>query len=155
MLSNCWGCPQIVLTLHPYPRPAYTFGMHPEPENEKHEEDMYFHIEKCFQNKLTHLLYFLDEFLQTAPEAIYCSLTCGFTGTSSGNCQEMEICIVRACCTPRQPLQKLPSGHLRGRARPWSAEEMLDGQHQRLDIPAHAVTAHKGLLEKRLEEDLC
>ena len=32
---------------------------------------------------------------------------------------------------------------------------MLDGQHQRVDIPAHARTAHKGLMQKRLEEDLC
>ena len=31
---------------------------------------------------------------------------------------------------------------------------MLDGQHQRVDIPVHARTAHKGLLQKRLEEDL-
>ena len=37
---------------------------------------------------------------------------------------------------------------------PWSAEEMLDG-HQRVDISAHARSAHKGLLQKRLEEDLC
>ena len=40
-------------------------------------------------------------------------------------------------------------------ATPWSAEEMLDGQHQRVDIPTHARTAHKDLLQKRLEEDLC
>ena len=38
---------------------------------------------------------------------------------------------------------------------PWSAEEMLDGQHQRVDIRAHASAAHKGLLQKTLEEDLC
>ena len=38
---------------------------------------------------------------------------------------------------------------------PWSTEEMLDGQHQRVDIPAHARAAYKGLLQKRLEEDLC
>ena len=31
---------------------------------------------------------------------------------------------------------------------------MLDVQHQRVDIPAHARCAHKGLLQKRLEEDL-
>ena len=37
----------------------------------------------------------------------------------------------------------------------WSAEEMLDGQHQRVDISAHARTVHNGLLQKRLEEDLC
>ena len=34
-------------------------------------------------------------------------------------------------------------------------DEMLYGQGQRLDIPAHARAAHKGLLQKRLEEDLC
>ena len=32
---------------------------------------------------------------------------------------------------------------------------MLDEQHQRVDIPAYARTAHKGLLQKRLQEDLC
>ena len=37
----------------------------------------------------------------------------------------------------------------------WSAEEMLDGQHQREDNPANARTAHKGLMQKRLEEDFC
>ena len=33
--------------------------------------------------------------------------------------------------------QNHPSGYLGGWATPWSAEEMLDGQHQRVDIPAH------------------
>ena len=33
------------------------------------------------------------------------------------------------------------------------AEEMLDGQRQGVDIPAHARAAYKGLLLKRLEED--
>ena len=37
----------------------------------------------------------------------------------------------------------------------YNAEEKLDRQHRRVDIPAHARTAHKGLLQKRLEEDLC
>ena len=32
-------------------------------------------------------------------------LPCGSTGTSSGNYQETETCMVRACHTPRQPLQ--------------------------------------------------
>ena len=82
-------------------------------------------------------------------------LLCGSTGTSSGNCQEMETCMVRACPTPRQPLQNHPSGHLEGWAMPWSAEEMLDGQYQRVDVSAHARTAHKGLLQKSLEKDLC
>ena len=31
---------------------------------------------------------------------------------------------------------------------PWSAKEMLDGQHQRVDIPAHARTAHKAFCKK-------
>ena len=38
---------------------------------------------------------------------------------------------------------------------PWSAEEMLDRKHQRLDIPARARTAHKDLQQKRPEDDLC
>ena len=45
--------------------------------------------------------------------------------------------------------------YLRGLETPLSAEEMLDGQHQRVDIPAHTRAAHKGLLQKRLEEDFC
>ena len=79
----------------------------------------------------------------------------GSIGTSPGNCQEAETCMARACHTPRQPLQSHPSGHLGGWATPWSAEEKLDGQHQRVDISARARTAHKGLLQKGPEEDLC
>ena len=37
----------------------------------------------------------------------------------------------------------------------WSAQEILDGQHQRVDIPAHARTAHNGLLQKTQEGNLC
>ena len=73
--------------------------------------------------------------------------------TSPGNCQETEICMVRAYYTPRQPLQNHPSMHFSG----WATligSGMLDVQHQRVDIPAHARCAHKGLLQKRLEEDL-
>ena len=62
--------------------------------------------------------------------------------------------LVQACHMPWQPLQNHPSGHLGGWAMLWSAEEILDGQHQRVAILAHARTAHKGLLQKRLEEDL-
>ena len=58
-----------------------------------------------------------------------------------------------SCHTPQQPLQNHPSGHLGGWMTPWLAEEMLDGQ-QRMDIPADARTIYKGLLQKRLEEDL-
>ena len=56
---------------------------------------------------------------------------------------------------PKQPLQNHPSGHLGGRATPWLAEEMLDGQHQRVDVPAHARTAHNNFLQKTLRENLC
>ena len=34
------------------------------------------------------------------------------------------------------------------------AEKMLDGQRQRVDIPAHARTAYHVLPLKRLKEDL-
>ena len=69
--------------------------------------------------------------------------------------KKRETCMVRACHTPRQPLPNHPSGHLGWWAMPWSVEEMLDRQHQRVAIPAHARAAHKGLLQKRLEKDLC
>ena len=32
----------------------------------------------------------------------------------------------------------------------WLAEEVLDGQRQRVDIPAHASNAHNAVLERRL-----
>ena len=54
------------------------------------------------------------------------------------------VTISSFCHTLQQPLQNHPLGHLGGRTTPWSAEEMLDGQHQRVDILAHARTAHKG-----------
>ena len=60
--------------------------------------------------------------------------------------------MVRACHTPRQPFQNHTSGHLGGLAMPWSADEMLNGQHQRVGISAHSRTAHNGLLQKRLAE---
>ena len=50
---------------------------------------------------------------------------------------------------------KPSSGHLGEGATLWSAEEMLNGEHQVADILAHARTAHKGLLQKRLGQDLC
>ena len=61
------------------------------------------------------------------------------------NCRETEICMVWACHTPRQPLQHHPSGHLEGRATPWSAEEMLDGHHRRMDIPCPCQNCSQGL----------
>ena len=36
----------------------------------------------------------------------------------------------------------------------WSAEDMLAGQCQRLNSPAHTRNVHNGLLQKSLEEDL-
>ena len=72
----------------------------------------------------------------------------------AGNCQEMETCMVWACDTPKQPLQNHPSGQLGGWATSWSIEEMLDGQHQRVDVPFDARTANDGIPQKRLEEDL-
>ena len=53
------------------------------------------------------------------------------------------------------PCQNYPSGHPRRGAWLWSAEDMLDGQNQRVDVPAHARTAHMGLLQKRPEENIC
>ena len=47
------------------------------------------------------------------------------------------------------------TGTLEEWATLWLAEEMMDGQHQRVDIPPNARTDHNGLLQKRLEEDLC
>ena len=72
----------------------------------------------------------------------------------SGNRQEPETCMVWACHMPWKPLQNHPSGLLWGWAMPWSAQEMLDGQHQTVDIRSQERTAHKGFLQKRLEEDL-
>ena len=68
-----------------------------------------------------------------------------------------ETRLVRACHAPRQLIQNHPSGHIGGWATPWSAEEMLDGQRRRVDVPPHARTAHDGLVQEggKLEEDLC
>ena len=82
-------------------------------------------------------------------------LPCGSTETSSGNHQETETCMVRACHTPRRLLQNHPSEHLGRWVTPWSAEEMLDKQRQRVDIPTYARTAHNGLPQKRLEKNFC
>ena len=60
-----------------------------------------------------------------------------------------------ACHTPQQPLQTITWGTLESWQCCDQQEEMLDGQHQRVDVPAYARTAHKGLLQKSLEEDLC
>ena len=49
----------------------------------------------------------------------------------------------------RQPFQNHPSGQLGAWAMPWSAEEMLDGQRQEVDIPDHAGTAQDGLPRRK------
>ena len=54
-----------------------------------------------------------------------------------------------------QNLQNHPSGHLGGWVTVWPAEEMLDGQLQKVDVPAHARSAHDGHPQKELKEDLC
>ena len=81
-------------------------------------------------------------------------LPCGSTETSPGNRQETEICMIRVGHTPQQPHQNHPSRHCGGWATPWSAEEMLDGQHQYYYISARARTAQKVLKQKRLKEDV-
>ena len=61
----------------------------------------------------------------------------------------METCMVRAYHTPRQPLQTHPSGHLGEWATPWSADEMLDWQHQRMDIPCTRKNCSQGPLAEK------
>ena len=68
--------------------------------------------------------------------------------------QETETYMIQHV-TCHDSLQNHPSGHLEGWAVLWSAEETLYGQLQRVDLPAHARTAHNNLLQKRLEENLC
>ena len=67
----------------------------------------------------------------------------------------MKTCMVQACLVPWQPLQNHTSGHLGGWAMLWSVEEMLDRQHQRIDVTAYAKIAHDSLMQKGLEEDPC
>ena len=90
---------------------------------------------QAFDSKCTRKLLRISN-SNTRPTTVRDQLPRGSTGTCSGNCQKTETCMFRACHTPRQPFQNHPSGHLGGCATPWSTEEMLDGQHQRLDIPA-------------------
>ena len=60
-----------------------------------------------------------------------------------------------ACHMPWQFFQNCPSGHLGGWVMLQLAEEMLDVERQRVDIPTHARTAHNSLLQKRLKENIC
>ena len=63
--------------------------------------------------------------------------------------------MVRVCHKSHDSRSKTSFRTPKGWATPLSAEEMLDRQYQRVDIPVRAKTAHNGLLRKRLEEDLC
>ena len=74
---------------------------------------------------------------------------------STSNCQEKENYMVWASHALPQPLPNHPSGHLGAWATQRSAQDLLDGQRQRLDVPAHAGTTHDSLSKKRLEEYLC
>ena len=51
-------------------------------------------------------------------------------------------------------LQDHPSGHLGEKATPWSADETLHGQPQRVDFPNLARAAHDDLPQKRQKGDL-
>ena len=79
-------------------------------------------------------------------------LPCGPTDTSSANCRQTETHMVRTC----HALQKLPknlsSGHLGGWATSRSAEKMLNGQQQRVDVPVHVWIAHKSLPQKQKQK---
>ena len=81
-------------------------------------------------------------------------LPCGTTGTSSGNRQETETCMVVACHTPRQPFKAIPQDTFKGGRRlgQWG-KCLLDNIKEWTSLPLPEV--HKGLLQKRLEEDLC
>ena len=70
-------------------------------------------------------------------------------------CLSGDECLKPLPTEVRRLLQNHPSWHLGGWATTWLAEEMLDGQLQRVDIPAHARTAYNGLLLKRLDDNLC
>ena len=49
----------------------------------------------------------------------------------------------------------IPQGTLQVKRSHGRQRKCLMGQHQRVDIPAHARPADKGLLQERLAEDLC
>ena len=71
-------------------------------------------------------------------------LPCKSAGTSSGNFQETETCMVRSCHMTRQPLQNHPSRHLGGWSTPWLAEEMLDGQKTKSGHPCPCQNCSQG-----------
>ena len=85
-----------------------------------------------------------------------CRLPWGPAGTSSGICPEVETHVVRTCQAPRQSLQNRPSGHLERCTTLWLTTEDAGWTTSKSGhISPRARTAHKGLLQKRLEEDIC
>ena len=80
---------------------------------------------------------------------------CQHPGTSSGNWQQTGTLVVRACHAPRQPSTPFFRAHWRvsdavvGRGNCW-----MDNIKEWTSL-AHARTAHDGLPQERLEEDLC
>ena len=89
--------------------------------------------QNTWENVSTSSTWSFDQRLGAEQDQLPCEST-----KTSGNCQETDTCMVRACHTLRQSLQNQLLRHFRGWAMPWSAGEILDGQHQRVDIPAHA-----------------
>ena len=64
-----------------------------------------------------------------------------------------EICMVGECQVPLQPLQNHLSGHLGGWAKLWSADETLNGPHQRktsLSMPVMLLMASRRKDWKRI-----
>ena len=117
-------------------------------------------------------------------ESVWCAISFCRHLLSCGNYQGTETCMVLAFPTPQKPLQNHPSGYLGGHVPCHeslsktilqgtlegmgdtgigcttsmilaSEEKATTPQHHRVDIPANARTAHNGLLQEILEEDLC
>ena len=63
---------------------------------------------------------------------------CGTKGITSSNCQQMKTQMVHVIHVTQQPLKAILRGTLDVGGALWLAEEMLDGQHQKADTPAHS-----------------
>ena len=75
--------------------------------------------------------------------------------TTTCNCQQTETGMVRACHMPRQPVQNILQETLEGgQCCCWQRKCWMDNI-KKWNLLALARTAHKGLLQKRFEEDLC
>ena len=67
--------------------------------------------------------------------------------------RKTNTCMARACHAPRHPLQNQLSGHRALEVH--RAKYIRVEQRQRVDIPAHARTAHSGFPQKSLKEAFC